>query len=104
MDIMATEKTATIKTSAVVAGLVTGTQFAETPTALTLVDAIPVFMVTAIHAMMSVNGEATIVIRKVRVLILEDHIIVLVRKDITETAGSVKASKPVCIITLFRSV
>ena len=95
MDTMATENTtATIKTSAIV-GLVAGTQFAETPTALTLVNAIPVFMVTAFHAMtrMSVNGETTIVIRKLHVLILGDHLDVLARKDITETAGSVKARK-----------
>ena len=78
MDIMATEKTALIKTSAGVVGLVIVTQFAETPTALTLVGAISVSMVmgSCVAMWMSAPRVSTIVTPKLYVLIRWDHIVV----------------------------
>ena len=94
MDTMATENTVKIKKSVIVCP-VAGTQFAKTPTALTLADAILVSTVTVSLAvtLMSAQKVSSIAIKKLCVPIPGDRTGAPVLKDITETAGSVKVLK-----------
>lgn len=74
---------------------VIGRQFAATPRVLTTVGAILVIMVTDFHVLieMSAQRKTTDVTRKQGVSTMRGHINAFVKKDITETAGSVKVSK-----------
>lgn len=89
---MATDKIATMKTSALAVGLVTGLQIAETPMALIHAAAIPVSVVMVSHVTMWMNAQrvSIIVTQKLTASIPEDHTVVPARKDIVEMAGSVR--------------
>lgn len=91
-DTKATEKLATIKTSAVVVGLVIGMQVAETPMVPMNVVAAPAFMamVSRVAMWMSAKRVSIIVTPKLSALIPGDHTVVAAREDIMEMAGSVR--------------
>lgn len=83
-------------TTSVAMDPVIGRQFAATPRVLTTVGAILVIMVTDFHALieMSAHRKTTDVTRKQGVSTMRGHITAFVKKDITETAGSVKLCLP----------
>ena len=90
-----TGKIASIKTSAVVVSIVLGMQIAETPMALIHAVANPASMVMVFRVVMWMSAErvSIVVTQKLSDRIPGDHTVVLVVKDITEMAGSVRVSK-----------